>query len=121
MIPVVNPAIPGLGGIRLAKTKAVPLAASYHTHLPKYLEQYGCLCDPDQTGGLLLATRCLLEQGERHQQMQQVSRREAERLLIEGVSGKSLHWTRRSQTSTSRRERKNRTQTANRIRAMTRQ
>ncbi len=69
MIHVVNPAILGLGGIRLAKTKAVPLAARYHTHLPQYLEQYGCLCDPDQTDGLLLATGRLLEQGERHQQM----------------------------------------------------
>ena len=41
VIHVVNPAILGLGGIWLAKTKAVPLVASYHTHLPKYLEHYG--------------------------------------------------------------------------------
>jgi glycosyltransferase involved in cell wall biosynthesis len=31
----------GLGGIWLAKTKGYPLVASYHTHLPKYLEHYG--------------------------------------------------------------------------------
>ncbi len=41
LIHVVNPAILGLGGIWLAKTKAIPLVASYHTHLPKYLEHYG--------------------------------------------------------------------------------
>jgi len=41
VIHVVNPAILGLGGIWLAKTKAIPLVASYHTHLPKYLEHYG--------------------------------------------------------------------------------
>ena len=41
VIHVVNPAILGLGGIWLAKTKGIPLVASYHTHLPKYLEHYG--------------------------------------------------------------------------------
>ena len=41
VIHVVNPAILGLGGIWLAKTQAIPLVASYHTHLPKYLEHYG--------------------------------------------------------------------------------
>jgi len=41
LIHVVNPAVLGLGGIWLAKTKAIPLVASYHTHLPKYLEHYG--------------------------------------------------------------------------------
>ncbi|MCY4333012.1 MAG: glycosyltransferase family 1 protein [Cyanobacteria bacterium MAG CAR1_bin_15] len=41
LIHVVNPAILGLGGIWLARTKAIPLVASYHTHLPKYLEHYG--------------------------------------------------------------------------------
>ena len=41
VIHVVNPAILGLGGIWLARTQAVPLVASYHTHLPKYLEHYG--------------------------------------------------------------------------------
>ncbi|KKZ11067.1 MAG: glycosyl transferase [Candidatus Synechococcus spongiarum SP3] len=41
VIHVVNPAILGLGGIWLARSKAIPLVASYHTHLPKYLEHYG--------------------------------------------------------------------------------
>ncbi len=41
LIHVVNPAVLGLGGIWLAKTNNVPLIASYHTHLPKYLEHYG--------------------------------------------------------------------------------
>jgi glycosyltransferase involved in cell wall biosynthesis len=38
---VVNPAVLGLGGIWLAKSRSLPLVASYHTHLPKYLEHYG--------------------------------------------------------------------------------
>jgi len=41
LVHVVNPAVLGLGGIWLAKTRGVPLVASYHTHLPKYLEHYG--------------------------------------------------------------------------------
>ncbi len=41
LIHVVNPAVLGLGGIWLAKTNGIPLVASYHTHLPKYLEHYG--------------------------------------------------------------------------------
>ena len=41
LIHVVNPAVLGLGGIWLAKTNGIPLIASYHTHLPKYLEHYG--------------------------------------------------------------------------------
>ena len=41
LIHVVNPAVLGLGGIWLAKTTGIPLIASYHTHLPKYLEHYG--------------------------------------------------------------------------------
>ncbi|HJM80994.1 MAG TPA: glycosyltransferase, partial [Prochlorococcaceae cyanobacterium Fu_MAG_72] len=41
LIHVVNPAVLGLGGIWLAKTSGIPLIASYHTHLPKYLEHYG--------------------------------------------------------------------------------
>ena len=41
LVHVVNPAVLGLGGIWLAKTRGVPLVASYHTHLPKYLEYYG--------------------------------------------------------------------------------
>ena len=41
LVHVVNPAVLGLGGIWLAKTNSIPLIASYHTHLPKYLEHYG--------------------------------------------------------------------------------
>ncbi|MEB3264750.1 MAG: glycosyltransferase family 1 protein [Synechococcus sp.] len=41
LVHVVNPAVLGLGGIWLARTKGIPLVASYHTHLPKYLEHYG--------------------------------------------------------------------------------
>ncbi len=41
LVHVVNPAVLGLGGIWLAKTRQLPLVASYHTHLPKYLEHYG--------------------------------------------------------------------------------
>ena len=41
LIHVVNPAILGLGGIYYAKKLNIPLVASYHTHLPKYLEYYG--------------------------------------------------------------------------------
>ena len=41
LVHVVNPAVLGLGGIWLARTSGIPLVASYHTHLPKYLEHYG--------------------------------------------------------------------------------
>jgi glycosyltransferase involved in cell wall biosynthesis len=41
IIHVVNPAVLGLAGIFYAKLNRVPLVASYHTHLPKYLEHYG--------------------------------------------------------------------------------
>ncbi len=41
LVHVVNPAVLGLGGIWLARTRGIPLVASYHTHLPKYLEHYG--------------------------------------------------------------------------------
>jgi glycosyltransferase involved in cell wall biosynthesis len=41
LIHVVNPAVLGLGGIYYAKTMGVPLVASYHTHLPQYLQHYG--------------------------------------------------------------------------------
>jgi len=41
IVHVANPAILGLGGIYYAKTMNIPLVASYHTHLPKYLEHYG--------------------------------------------------------------------------------
>jgi glycosyltransferase involved in cell wall biosynthesis len=41
IIHVVNPAMLGLGGIYYAKTMNIPLVASYHTHLPQYLQHYG--------------------------------------------------------------------------------
>ncbi len=41
LIHVVNPAVLGLGGIYYAKTLEIPLVASYHTHLPQYLQHYG--------------------------------------------------------------------------------
>jgi glycosyltransferase involved in cell wall biosynthesis len=41
LIHVVNPAVLGLAGIFYAKSTKIPLIASYHTHLPKYLHHYG--------------------------------------------------------------------------------
>lgn len=41
VIHVVNPAVLGLAGLFYANQLQVPLVASYHTHLPKYLEHYG--------------------------------------------------------------------------------
>ena len=41
LIHVVNPAVLGLSGIYYAKTMNIPLIASYHTHLPQYLQHYG--------------------------------------------------------------------------------
>lgn len=41
LIHVVNPAVLGLAGLYYANQLQVPLVASYHTHLPKYLEHYG--------------------------------------------------------------------------------
>jgi glycosyltransferase involved in cell wall biosynthesis len=41
LMHLVNPAVLGLGGLYYAKSLDVPLVASYHTHLPKYLEHYG--------------------------------------------------------------------------------
>ncbi|MBR8831284.1 MAG: GDP-mannose-dependent alpha-mannosyltransferase [Chroococcopsis gigantea SAG 12.99] len=41
LIHVVNPAVLGVGGIYYAKTMGIPLVASYHTHLPQYLQHYG--------------------------------------------------------------------------------
>jgi hypothetical protein len=38
---VVNPAVLGLAGVYYSKSMDIPLVASYHTHLPKYLEHYG--------------------------------------------------------------------------------
>jgi glycosyltransferase involved in cell wall biosynthesis len=41
IIHVVNPAVLGLAGLYYAKMMQVPLVASYHTHLPQYLQHYG--------------------------------------------------------------------------------
>jgi len=41
VIHVVNPAVLGLGGLYYAKVMQIPLVASYHTHLPQYLQHYG--------------------------------------------------------------------------------
>jgi glycosyltransferase involved in cell wall biosynthesis len=41
IIHAVNPAVLGLAGIFYAKSMQIPLVASYHTHLPKYLQHYG--------------------------------------------------------------------------------
>lgn len=41
IVHIVNPAVLGLGGLYYAKSLGIPLVASYHTHLPKYLEHYG--------------------------------------------------------------------------------
>jgi glycosyltransferase involved in cell wall biosynthesis len=41
IIHVVNPAVLGLSGIFYSKVLKIPLLASYHTHLPQYLEHYG--------------------------------------------------------------------------------
>ncbi len=40
LIHVVNPAVLGVGGIYYAKKYNIPLVASYHTHLPQYLQHY---------------------------------------------------------------------------------
>ncbi|MEH2055690.1 MAG: glycosyltransferase family 1 protein [Nostoc sp.] len=41
VIHVVNPAVLGLAGIFYSKILKIPLVASYHTHLPQYLQHYG--------------------------------------------------------------------------------
>ncbi|MGV0027942.1 glycosyltransferase family 4 protein [Phormidesmis priestleyi] len=41
IIHVVNPAVLGLAGLYYSKTLNIPLIASYHTHLPEYLQHYG--------------------------------------------------------------------------------
>jgi len=41
LIHVVNPAVLGLAGIFYSKVLQIPLVASYHTHLPQYLQHYG--------------------------------------------------------------------------------
>ena len=41
IIHVVNPAVLGLAGLFYGKVLKIPLVASYHTHLPQYLQHYG--------------------------------------------------------------------------------
>ncbi|MBW4622075.1 MAG: glycosyltransferase family 1 protein [Cyanosarcina radialis HA8281-LM2] len=41
LVHVVNPAVLGVAGIYYAKTMEIPLVASYHTHLPRYIHHYG--------------------------------------------------------------------------------
>lgn len=41
VIHIVNPAVLGLAGLFYSKTLDIPLIASYHTHLPEYLQHYG--------------------------------------------------------------------------------
>lgn len=41
VIHIVNPAVLGLAGLFYSKVLDVPLVASYHTHLPEYLQHYG--------------------------------------------------------------------------------
>ncbi len=41
IIHVANPAILGLAGLYYGKKFEIPLVASYHTHLPQYLQHYG--------------------------------------------------------------------------------
>ncbi|KGF72549.1 glycosyl transferase [Neosynechococcus sphagnicola sy1] len=41
VVHVVNPAVLGLSGLYYSKTFDIPLIASYHTHLPQYLQHYG--------------------------------------------------------------------------------
>jgi glycosyltransferase involved in cell wall biosynthesis len=41
LIHVANPAVLGLSGVFYSKLRQVPLVASYHTHLPQYLQYYG--------------------------------------------------------------------------------
>lgn len=41
LVHIVNPAVLGLSGLLYSKTRNVPLVASYHTHLPEYLQHYG--------------------------------------------------------------------------------
>lgn len=41
LVHIVNPAVLGLSGLLYSKTRNLPLVASYHTHLPEYLQHYG--------------------------------------------------------------------------------
>lgn len=41
IVHMVNPAVLGLSGLFYSKLRSTPLIASYHTHLPEYLQHYG--------------------------------------------------------------------------------
>jgi len=41
IVHIVNPAVLGLAGLFYSKQFNLPLVASYHTHLPEYLQHYG--------------------------------------------------------------------------------
>jgi glycosyltransferase involved in cell wall biosynthesis len=41
VVHVVNPALLGAGGILYARMLGIPVVASFHTHLPRYLHHYG--------------------------------------------------------------------------------
>ena len=41
LIHIVNPAVLGWAGLYFSKALNLPLIASYHTHLPQYLQHYG--------------------------------------------------------------------------------
>jgi glycosyltransferase involved in cell wall biosynthesis len=41
VVHAVNPAVLGAGGMFYARTLGIPLVASFHTHLPRYLHHYG--------------------------------------------------------------------------------
>lgn len=41
VVHAVNPAVLGAGGILYARTLGIPVVASFHTHLPRYLHHYG--------------------------------------------------------------------------------
>lgn len=41
IVHAVNPAVLGAGGVMYARSLGVPVLASFHTHLPRYLHHYG--------------------------------------------------------------------------------
>jgi glycosyltransferase involved in cell wall biosynthesis len=41
VVHAVNPAVLGAGGVLYARTLGIPIVASFHTHLPRYLHHYG--------------------------------------------------------------------------------
>jgi len=41
LIHVVNPIVLGAAGVQIARSSNIPLVASFHTHVPRYLRHYG--------------------------------------------------------------------------------